>query len=402
MNKSLASLALIFAAIVAPSLSAANAVKVRIGVLTDMSGPYSDVVGEGSVVATRLAVEECLANECKGMHIEVVQADHQNKPDIGISIARQWMDRENVNAMVDLTNSAVALGVANLLKSRPHVIGLFSGPGTTRLSNDACVANGFKWMYDTYSLAVAPIHGLAKRGIDSLYVITADYAFGHQLEKDAVAAANDAGVKVQGVVKVPLNSNDFSSFLLMAQASGAKAIAFGNAGNDTITAVKQAAEFGLTKNRETLALLMMLTDVDAIGLEQAQNLTYVTGYFSDLNDRTRSFSKRFTEKFGRVPTMTQAGSYSATLHYLKAVAKAGSADGAKVGPHMREMQVSDDAIQDGRIREDGLLVHDMYLVQVKTPKESRGRWDYEKLVQVVNGDVAYAPISKSTCPLLKK
>lgn len=395
---------LVLASILAAMSSATSAAaeKVTLGVLTDISGPYGDVVGEGSVEATRMAADDCMAAECRGMTVEVISADHQNKPDIGLEVARQWMDERNVNAMVDLTNSAIALGVANMLRDRPQVIGLFSGPGTTRLANDDCVANGFKWMYDTYSLAVAPVRGLQQKGIDSLYVVTADYAFGHQLEKDAIDAARGLGMEVKGSVRHPLNSNDFSSFLIGAQASGAKAIAFANAGNDTINALKQAAEFGITRNNETVALLMMLTDVHAVGLQQAQNLTYVTGYFYDLNDRTRSFASRFKERFGRLPTMTQAASYTAAMHYLKAVAKVGSTDGALVGPAMREMPVSDDVIPEGYIREDGLLIHDMYLVQVKTPDESTGPWDYEKLVEVVPGEEAYMPLSASTCPLLKK
>lgn len=375
---------------------------VKLGVLTDMSGPYADVVGEGSAVATRMAAEDCLANACKGMNIEVITGDHQNRPDIGLQIARKWIDVDKIDAMADLTNSAIALGVARMLKDKPEVIGLFSGPGTTKLANEACVANGFKWMYDTYSLAVAPIKALKERGVESMYVLTADYAFGHQLGNDAVETAKQLGIDVKGTVRHPLNNFDFSSYLMGAQSTGAKAIVLANAGNDTITSLKQAAEFGLTKNHDIVALLIMLTDVHAVGLEQAQGLTYVTGYFSDLNDRTRSFAKRFQERFGRAPTMTQAGTYSAALHYLRAVAKTGTTDGRKVGPMMREMRVSDDVIQDGYIRDDGLLIHDMYLVQVKSPEESKREWDYEKLVVTVPGEQAYSPLASSTCPLVKK
>ncbi|NYT36459.1 ABC transporter substrate-binding protein [Allopusillimonas soli] len=398
----LLSIALMLAVATLSGVAYADNESVKIGVLTDMSGPYADVVGEGSVIATQLAAEDCKAKECKGMKIEVIPGDHQNRPDIGLQIARKWIDVDHVDAMVDLTNSAIALGVARMLKDKTHVIGLFSGPGTTKLANDACVPNGFKWMYDTYSLAVAPIKALKQKGIKSIYIITADYAFGHQLEKDAMDTAKEVGIEVKGSVRHPLNNFDFSSFLMGAQASGAEAIVLANAGNDTITALKQAAEFGLTKSHSITALLMMLTDVHAVGLEQAQGLTYVTGYYSDLNEQARSFAKRFEERHGRAPTMTQAGTYSAALHYLRAVAKAGTTDGVKVGPVMREMKVSDDVIQSGYIREDGLLIHDMYLVQVKSPSESKRPWDYEKLIATIPGDDAYSPLEKSTCPLLKQ
>ncbi|WP_246736338.1 ABC transporter substrate-binding protein [Enterovirga aerilata] len=374
---------------------------VKIGVLTDVTGPYGDVVGEGAAAAARIAVDDCLAKECAGMKIEVMLADHQNKPDLGLTIARRWIDVDKVDAFLDVTNSAIAIGVANLLKGSPHVAGLFSGPGTPKLTNEACVPNGIHWMYDTYSLAASSIRALGATGAKSVYFLAADYEFGQQLQRDAADAAQTNGIRVLGSSRHPLNTPDFSSFLLTAQTSGADAVAFANAGNDTINAVKQAAEFGLTQNQRLVALLMMLTDVHSIGLSQAQGLMYVTGFYSDLNDRTRSFTQKFTKAFGRAPTMTQAAAYSAAYSYLKSVAALKSDDASKVIPDLRAKGIDDDVIQSGRIRADGRLVHDMYLVQVKTPTESKAAWDYEKLVRTVPGDDAFAPLEKSTCPLVK-
>ncbi|MGA0594567.1 ABC transporter substrate-binding protein [Enterovirga sp. CN4-39] len=374
---------------------------VKIGVLTDVTGPYGDVVGEGAAAAARIAVNDCLAKECAGMKIEVILADHQNKPDLGLTIARKWIDVEKVDAFLDVTNSAIAIGVANLLKSNTHVTGLFSGPGTPRLTNDACVPNGIHWMYDTYALANSSIRALNGTGAKSIYFLAADYEFGQQLRKDAADAATATGIEVKGTSRHPLNTPDFSSFLLTAQSSMADAVAFANAGSDTINAVKQAAEFGLTPKQRLVALLMMLTDVHAIGLPQAQGLMYVTGFYSDLNERSKSFSAKFTKTFGRAPTMTQAAAYSAAYTYLKAVAATKTDDAAKVVPVMRERGIDDDVIQSGKIRPDGRLVHDMYLVQVKQPSESKAPWDYERLVRTVPGDEAFAPLSASGCPLVK-
>lgn len=376
---------------------------VKVGVLTDLTGPYADVVGPGSVLGTKLAIEDCLANECKGLKIELMSADHQNKPDTGLAIAREWIDNQKVDVFVDLTNSAIALGVANMLKERTNVVGLFTGPGTTRLTNQDCVATGFHWMYDTYSLAASPVRALSQSGIKSWYFITADYTFGHQLEKDASEVAIASGAKVVGSARHPLDTRDFASFLINAQSSGAGAIALANAGNDTINTIKQASEFGITSSQKVVALLLMLTDIRAIGLKQAQGLSYVTGFYADLDEETKAIADRFRKSFGeRLPTMLHYAAYSATYHYLKSVVAAGTDDGSVVAKKMRETEIRDPVMRHASIRPDGRVVHDMYLVQAKSPAESKGEGDYEKLLQVIPADQAFRPLSESSCPLVKK
>lgn len=376
---------------------------VRIGILTDMSGPYSGMGGPGSVVAARLAIEDCRKAECAGMAIELVSADHQNKPDIAVSKAREWLDRGGVDALADLTNSAAALAVQRLVRDRGG-IALHSGPGTTRLTNEDCAPNGFHWMFDTYALAVGSANALTKRGENSWYFVTVDYAFGHSLEKDASAIVQQAGGTVVGKVRHPLNSSDFSSYLLQAQNSKAKVIGLANAGQDSVTAIKQAHEFGLAgKDQRLAALLMFLTEVHALGLPAAQGLTYVDGFYWDFDAQTRAFAARFEAAHkGFKPTMVQAGVYSSVLHYLRSVAAARTDDWKAVAGKMRELPIQDAVMKNAAIRPDGRVVHDTYLVQVKSPAESRGAWDYLKVLEIIPAQQAFLPLERSACPLVKK
>ena len=377
---------------------------VRIGVLTDMSGPYSGMGGPGSIVATRMAVEECLKAECAGMNIDVVSADHQNKADIAAATARQWLDQGGVDAMVDLTNSAASLAVQKLVRDKGS-IAMFSGPATTRLTNEDCSPFGFHWMFDTYSLAAGTAAALTKMGEKNWFFITVDYAFGHSLEKDAGEVVRENGGAVSGQVRHPLNSTDFSSFLLQAQTSKAQVVALANGGADTVTAIKQAREFGVGagKNQRLAALLLFLTDIHALGLEAAQNLSYVDGFYWDFDEGTRSFASRFEKLHkGAKPTMVQAGVYSSVRHYLKSVVAAKSDNGEAVAKKMRELPIQDEVMRNASIREDGRVIHDTYLVEVKKPSESKGAWDYVKVLSTIPAADAFQPLSKSSCPLIKR
>lgn len=375
---------------------------VKIGVLTDMSGPYSGMGGPGSVVAAQMAIDDCLAAECKGMKIELISADHQNKADIGAATARQWLEQDKVDAMVDLTNSAVSLAVQKLIREKGG-IAMYSGPATTRLTNDDCAVNGFHWMFDTYSQAAVGAAGLTRAGFKSWYFLTVDYAFGHSLEKDAGEQVVANGGTVLGTVRHPLNNADFSSFLLQGQGSKAQVIGLANGGQDTVNAVKQAKEFGVGgKDQKLAALLVFLSDVHALGLATAQGLSYADGFYWDADDGARALAARFEAKVkGAKPTMVQGGVYSSTLHYLRSVAAAGTDDWKTVAQTMRKLPINDPVMHNASIRADGRVIHDMYVYEVKTPGESKYPWDYLKKVGTVPAAEAFQPLSKSTCPLVK-
>ena len=375
---------------------------VRIGVLSDMSGPYSGMGGSGSVVATRMAIEDCLKAECKGMKIEVVSADHQNKADIAAAKAREWLDQDKVDALADLTNSAAALAVQKLVKDKGG-IALYSGPATTRLTNEDCAVNGFHWMFDTYSLAAGTAAALTRLGEKNWYFLTVDYAFGHSLERDAAEVVKQSGGTVAGAVRHPLNTADFSSFLLQAQSSKAQVIALANGGQDTVNAVKQAREFGVGgKGQRLAAMLLFLTDIHALGLDAAQGLLFADGFYWDHDDATRAFAARFEAQHKAKPTMVQAGVYSSVLHYLRSVAAAKTDDSKVIAQKMRELPIKDPVMRNASIRPDGRVIHDTYLVQVKTPAESKGAWDYLKVLATIPAQQAFQPLDRSACPLVAK
>jgi branched-chain amino acid transport system substrate-binding protein len=374
---------------------------VKIGVLSDMSGLYSDLAGQGSVIAAQMAVKD-FGGTVAGKPIQIVSADHLNKPDVGSAIARQWFDQDKVDAIADVPTSSVALAVQDIAKERGKVF-LISGAGSSDLTNKSCSPTGVHWTYDTYALAQGTGGALVAQGGNSWFFITADYAFGHALESDATAVIKAAGGKVLGSANVPLNTADFSSYLLQAQTSKAKVIGLANAGGDTINSIKQAAEFGITAGGQQLAgLLIFISDVHSLGLKVAQGLVLTESFYWDQNDETRAWSKRFMAEAKKVPTMVQAGVYGAVTHYLKAIEAAKSDDGKTVVAKMKEMPINDFMTKNGKIREDGRVIRDMYLFQVKTPAESKGEYDYYKQLAVIPGDVAARPLSASECPLVKK
>lgn len=375
---------------------------VRIGVLTDMSGLYSDLSGEGSVVAARMAVED-FGGKVLGKPIEVVSADHQNKPDVAASKAREWFDAQKVDMITDLVTSSTALAVVDIAKQKNR-IAIVNGAGSSKLTNENCTPNSILYSWDTYALANGTANAVYKQGGDSWYFITADYAFGHSLEKDASDVIKANGGKVLGSGRHPLSASDFSSFLLKAQSSGAKIIALANAGGDTVNAIKAANEFGLTQSgKQSLAsLLLTINDVHSLGLKAAQGMYATDAFYWDLNDDTRAWSRRFFTKMKKMPNMVHAGVYSSTMHYLKAIQAAGTDEAGVVMKKMKDMPINDFFAKNGKIREDGRMVHDMYLVQVKKPSESKSPWDYYNVKAVIPGDQAFLPLSKSTCPLVKK
>lgn len=375
---------------------------VKIGVLTDMAGPYSGMGGAGSVVAARMAVDDCLKAECKDLKIEVVSADHQNKADIAATRAREWLDRDKVDALADLTNSAGALAIQKLIKEKGG-IALYSGPATTRLTNEDCTTNGFHWMFDTYSSASGAAAALTQAGSKSWFFVTVDYAFGHSLEKDASDVVKKYGGTVVGSVRHPLNASDFSSFILQAQNSKAQVIGLANGAQDTVNAIKSSREFGVDgKDQKVAALLMFLTDVHSLGLNQAQGLLFSEGFYWDMDDQTRAFSARFEKLHkGYKPTMVQAGVYSSVLHYLKSVAAAKTDDWKVVAQKMRDLPIQDPIMRNASIRPDGRVIHDMYLFQVKKPSESKRAWDYYKTVSTIPANSAFKPLAESSCPLVK-
>jgi branched-chain amino acid transport system substrate-binding protein len=377
----------------------ASAQGVKIGILNDQSGVYADYGGPGSVEAARMAIED-FGGEVLGQKIELVTADHQNKPDLATSIARRWYDVEGVDMITELTTSSVALAVQELSNEKKK-IDIVVGAATSRITGDACTPYGFHWAFDTHALAVGTGGALVKAGGDTWFFLTADYAFGYSLEKDTSDIVKAHGGKVLGSVRIPLNSSDFSSFLLQAQSSKAKVIGLANAGLDTTNSIKQAAEFGIVSGGQKLAgLLMTLAEVHGLGLQAAQGLVLTEGYYWDLNDRTRRFGERYFKRVGRMPSMIQAGTYSATLSYLKAVKAAGTKDSDAVVKKLKELPVDDDFAQ-GKVQENGRMVHDMYLFDVKKPSESKKPWDYYKLIATVPGHEAFPTAKESGCPLTK-
>jgi branched-chain amino acid transport system substrate-binding protein len=374
---------------------------IKIGVLNDQSGLYADITGQGSVVAAKLAAEE-MGGKIGNTPIEVVFADHQNKPDVGSNIARQWYDVDHVDLIVDVPTSSVALAISQITRDKNKVF-LGSGPGSSDLTGKACSPNTIHWTYDTYALAHTIGSAEVKAGGDTWFFLAADYAFGAALERDTSAVVTASGGKVLGSVKHPLNTTDFSSFLLQAQSSKAKVIGLANAGGDTINAIKAASEFGIVKGGQKLAgLLVFISDIHALGLQAAQGLLLSESFYWDRDDKTRAWSKKYGERMGgKMPTMAQAGVYSSVLHYLKALKVLKSdADGKAVVEQMKKMPTDDPIFGKGRIREDGRKLHSMYLYEVKTPAESKKPWDYYKLVREVSADDAFRPLDKGDCPLV--
>jgi branched-chain amino acid transport system substrate-binding protein len=375
---------------------------VKIGVMNDQSGTYADLAGPGSVVAARMAVEDFGAAK-KGMKVEIVVADHQNKPEVGSSIARQWFDADRVDVIVDVPTSSVVLAVNQVARDKNKVL-LVSTGATVDLTGKACSPNAIHWTYDTWALANGTGSAVVKNGGNTWFFLTADYAFGHSLEQQTEAVVKQMGGKVVGKVRHPFPAQDMSSFLLQAQTSKAKIIGLANAGADTITAIKQGSEFGIAKTGQQFAgLLVFITDVKALGLDKAQGLLLTDAFYWDLDDTTRRFSQRFAKLHkGAMPTMGQAGVYSAVLHYLKAVeALKSDADGSKVVAKMKELPTDDVAFGKGSVRQDGRKIHPMYLFEVKSPKESKGDWDFYKLRATIPAEQAFRPLKEGGCPLVK-
>ena len=380
-------------------LAAPASAQVKIGILNDQSGVYADYGGKYSLEAARMAVED-FGGEVLGKKIEIVTADHQNKPDLASAIARRWYDAEGVDMITELTTSSVALAVQELSKEKKK-IDIVVGAATSRITGDACTPYSFHWAYDTRALAVGTGGALVESGGDTWFFLTADYAFGYALEKDTSDIVTAKGGKVLGSVRVPLNSSDFSSFLLQAQSSKAKIVGLANAGLDTTNSIKQAAEFGIVRGGQKLAaLLMVLSDVHGLGLEAAQGLVLTEGFYWDQNDRARAFGERFLKRTGVMPNSIHAGTYSATLSYLKAVKAAGTKDADAVAKKLKELPV-DDAFAQGKVLQNGRMVHDMYLFEVKKPSESKRPWDYYKQIAVIPGDKAFFTAKESGCPLTK-
>ncbi|WP_296581195.1 ABC transporter substrate-binding protein [Xanthobacter sp.] len=388
------------AGLAGPAFAQVSDGKIKIGLLSDLAGVYSDINGEGSAQAARLAAEE-FGNAINGVPVEIIVGDHQNKADVAASLARKWIDTEQVDVIADVPNSAAALAVQAITKERKRIF-LMSGPGSVDLTGKACSPYGFMWTWDTHSVSSATARALVNKGDKSWFFITADYAFGHSLEEEASKTVKAMGGTVKGGVRVPLATSDFSSFLLQAQASGAKVVALANAGGDTINSVKQATEFGLPQGGQTLAgLLLNINDIHALTLPVAKGLILSNSFYWDMNDETRAWSKTFEAKTGRKPSMNQAGVYSAVRHYLQAVKDLGTDDADKVAAKMRATPVTDMMMKDAKIGENGRVFNNMYLFEVKKPAESKGPWDYLTLLQTVPGAEAYIPVKDSGCPLVK-
>lgn len=404
MYKRVAALTLIAAAIGAMAPAAAqdkiSGGVVKIGVLTDLSGIYMDNVGPGSVTASKFAIED-FGGKVLGKPIELVTADHLNKADVGANRAREWFDRDGVDVVTELGNSAVALAVMNIAKEKNRM-SMVTGAGATRITGEDCKPTNVQWVYDTYALAKVGTLPLVQSGVKSWYFITADYAFGHSLENDGMRFIKGAGGTVAGSVRYPFPGNDFSSFLVSAQASKADAVVFASAGGDLQNEIKQANEFGLSKNQKLVAMLMSITDVHGVGLPAAQGMHYAETFYWNMDDDTRKFARRFQKEMGKMPTALQAGQYSAVLNYLRAVERAKSDQVEDVMKALKEMPISDMFARNAKLREDGKLLHDFYLVSVKSPKESKEPWDYYNIVKTVSGQDAYIPLADSACPLVKK
>lgn len=375
---------------------------VKIGVLTDMSGQFSHEAGDGSVTAVKMAVED-FGGTVLGKPIEVIVADHQNRNEVAIAKAREWYDVGKVDLIANLINSSIALAVTNVAQEK-NKIAIVNGSGSSRLTGDSCTPNSIHYAYDTYALGQGTGKALIKEGLNSWYFLTADYAFGHALEADTASVVKANGGTVVGSIRYPIDTADHSSFLLQAQASKAKVVAVAGSGTTFINAVKSAKDFGLTDGgKQTIAgLLVWITDIDSMGLATAQGLVLTNGFYWDRDEETRAFSKKFFAKMKRMPHMGDAGDYSSTMHYLNAIKAAGTDDAKTVMAKMRETPVNDFFAKNGRVREDGRFVHDMYVYEVKKPSESKYAWDYYKLRAVIPGDEAFRPLSESKCPLVKK
>ena len=394
------SLAILLAGSTAALAQSASDGKVKIGILNDQSGVYADFGGKSSVEAAKMAIED-FGGKVLDVPVELVDADHQNKPDIASNIARQWYDTEQVDAIMELTTSSVALAVQALSKEKKK-INMVTGAATTDLTGKQCSPYGFHWAYDTHALAVGTGGALVKQGGDSWFFLTADYAFGYSLEEQTGTFVKSAGGNVVGAVRHPLATNDFSSFLLQAQSSGAKVIGLANAGLDTANAIKQAAEFGITAGGQNLAaLLFTLAEVHGLGVKAAQGLTLTEGYYWNLDDQSREFGKRFFERTGKMPNMVHAGTYSSVMQYLKAIEKAGTDETEAVAKALHEMPVDDFFARNGKVGANGRMIHDMYLLQVKKPGESDEPWDYFNVLSTIPGDEAYIDPAKSGCELVK-
>jgi branched-chain amino acid transport system substrate-binding protein len=373
---------------------------VRIGVVTDMGGALSDLSGRGSVTAVRMAVED-FGGKVLGHPVEVLEMDHQNKPDVASSKVREWFDVQKVDMITDLTNSAVALAAVDIARDKNR-IAIVNGAGATKLTNEACTPNSIHYAWDTYAMANGTAKAVLKNGGTTWYFLTADYAFGQQSEKDVSDVVRSGGGKVLGSVRHPLGASDFSSFMLSAKNSGAKIIGLANGGSDTINAIKSAQEFGIDPQQQHLVgLAVFITDIHSVGLKAAQGLLLTAPFYWDRDEQTRQWSRRFFERMKKMPTAIQAANYSSTLHYLRAVQAAGTDDAQPVMAKMKAMKINDFFARNGTIREDGRMLHDMYLVQVKTPAESRYPWDYYKVVATIPGNEAFMPLAKSACPLVK-
>ncbi|PVA09672.1 ABC transporter permease [Pelagivirga sediminicola] len=369
----------------------AQGIDVKLGVLNDRSGVYADLSGEGSVVAARMAVEDFKAAD-KGLNVEIISADHQNKPDIGSSIANRWYDEEGVNAILDVPTSSVALAVADITAEKNGVL-IDSGAGSTALTREQCRPTTIHWTYDTAALANGTGAAMTNAGGKKWFFLTADYAFGHSLQENTAAVVEENGGEVLGTVDVPFPANDFSSFLLQAQGSGADVIGLANAGGDTVNAIKQASEFGITQAGQKLAaLLFFVTDVHALGAQTAQGLSLTEAFYWDQNDTTRAWSKRFMDTHGAQPTMVQAGVYSGTMAYLAAVEAVGSTDGKAVAAKMKETEIDDPLFGKVTVRGDGRAIHDMYLFEVKSPDQSTGEWDLYNQISTISGEDAFLPM----------
>lgn len=375
---------------------------VKIGLLLDLSGVLTDIAGQGTATAVQMAIDD-FGGKVNGKKIELVFADHNNKADIAAAKAREWFDTAQVDALLDVAGSATALSALEVARLKNKII-VFNGPGTLRITTDLCAPTAIHYAYDTYSLANVTAKAMLKNGGDSWYFLTADYAFGHSLQQTATEVVKEAGGKVLGAVKHPSNASDFSSYILQAQSSGAKVVGLANTGADTVNAIKVAQEFGLLKSgKQKLAgLLMFINDIHAIGLPSAQGLLLSEAFYWDLNDQTRAWSKRYFEKTKRMPNMIQAGAYSSTMQYLNAIKATGTDDTETVMKKMKATPINDFFAKNGKIRDDGRMVHDMYLFQVKAPNESKKPWDYYKVAGTVPADQAFLPLEKSTCPLVKK
>ena len=389
---------LLLAALLA-SAAAPAAAQVKIGVLSDMNSLYADITGKGTGVAARMAAEDF--GPVLGKPVEIVTADHQNKADVAVNIVRNWYDNDGVDMVTDGGSSAVALAVEEVSRQK-HKLVLFNGPASSDITGKNCSAYAAHWNYDTYALSHVTGSAVVKSGGKSWFFIGADYAFGHALERDTAQVVESEGGKVLGAVYAPINTSDFSSFLLQAQASKANIVGLANAGGDTTNSIKQGSEYGITRGGQKFAaLLMFITDVNSLGLKAAQGLQFTTAFYWDQNAETRAFSERFIKQVGHMPTMVQAGVYSATMHYLKAIKALGNKDPLAVMAKMREMPINDFMTHNGRLRIDGRVVRDMYLVEVKKPEESKKPWDYLKIINTVPGDKAYRPLDAGGCPLVE-